>query len=142
MKTGAEIQTDIINLLENSELANSVSGSVYRAKPNSSLRPRDSKLEDILVIFTTGTTEQINEGIVTINVFVSDIATEDNGVLVENGRRTAEVEQLCKAWVESLTAAKSEYLFNLEQMIYTEVEPEIHQHFAVIKLHFRILQIN
>ncbi|MDR0659095.1 MAG: hypothetical protein LBG18_09250, partial [Mediterranea sp.] len=122
-------------------LANAVNGQIYRATPQDSYRPRDSKAEDILVIFTTGDAEQIQTGIITINIYVPDIENPDNGVLVEDGRRCEELEIAAASWVKSLTADKSDYKFKLQQTIYTEAEPEINQHFVVIKLNFKSLSI-
>jgi hypothetical protein len=136
MKTGKQVQSDIIALLKDSALAGTVNGKIYRATPQDSYRPRDSKAEDILVIFTTGFTEQIETGIVTLNIYVPDMESPDNGVLEEDGRRCEELETAASLWVESLTAGKSDYRFKLQQTIYTEAEPEINQHFVVVKLKY------
>jgi hypothetical protein len=140
-KTGTQIQGDIITLLQGSDLASAVSGQVYRATPESSNRPRDSKAEDILVVFTTGIPDQIQVGIVTLNIYVPDIGTADNGVLVENSRRCEELEIMAAEWVETLTAERSDYKFTLQQTIYTEAEPEINQHFIVVKLKYELFTI-
>lgn len=73
----------------------------------------------------------------TVNIFVPDIDPYENGVLVEDGERTEELEKLADAWVESLTAEVSCYLFKLQQTIYTEAEPDINQHFVVVKLKYK-----
>lgn len=129
-KTGKQVQGDIYQLLKDSTLYTMISGDVYRR----GYRPRDSRLEDAVVIFTAGLPDQIQTGVVTVNIFVPDIDPYDNGVLVEDGERTAEVERLAQAWVDSLTAEISCYRFRLMQTIYTEEEAEINQHFVVVKL--------
>ncbi|MCD8313427.1 MAG: hypothetical protein LUC24_04635 [Bacteroidales bacterium] len=131
MLTAKQVQTDIIGLLKDSPLAQAVSGSVYR----SGLRPRDSRLEDITVAFTTGSPDQIETGVVTVNVFVPDLADTD-GTLVENMARTAELESLAADWFESLGAG-TDYLLSLRQTIYTEAEPDTREHFVVIRLGYR-----
>lgn len=136
-KTGKQIQGDIYRLLRASDLSAIVSGKVYR----NGTRPRDSKTEDIIVTFTTGLPTEIQEGVVTINIFVADIDPFENGVMIENGERTAELEQVAQNWVDSLSASQSDYLFDLQQTIYTENEPDIHQHFVVIKLHYRLFEL-
>jgi len=136
-KTGKQVQTDIIALLKNSELADAVNGEIYRF----GYRPRDSKAEDIIVFFTTGFTEQIQTGIVTLNIYVPDIENPNNGVLLEDGRRCEELEIASCNWVESLTAGRSDYKFSLQQTIYTETEQEINQHFVVVKLRYDLLTI-
>ncbi len=135
-KTGKQVQGDIYRLLRESDLAAVLTGDVYRG----GLRPRDSDKEDAVVIFTTGLPTEPEEGIVTVNIFVPDIDPFDDGVLVENGERTEELEGLAAEWIESLTADKSCYLFDLQQAIYTEEEADIHQHFVVVKLHYRYFE--
>lgn len=137
-KTAKQVQTDIINLLERSDLVSEISGEVYR----SGYRPRDSRLEDAIVIFTTGLPDEIETGVVTINVFVPDIDPFNNGVLVEDGERTSALEALAQSWVDSLSAAMSNYAFELQQTIYTEAEPDINQHFVVVKLKYRLFERN
>ena len=132
-KTGKQIQGDIRRMLTGSKLAEAVSGGVYR----NGYRPRDSRKEDIIVTFTTGIPDQIETGVVTVNIYVPDIDPCGNGVFVEDGRRTEQLEALAQQWADSLTAAKSPYLFRLRQTIYTEEAPEIAQHFIVVRLGFR-----
>lgn len=132
-KTGKQIQGDIRTMLRASSLASAISGEVYR----NGLRPRDSQKEDAIVTFTTGSPDEIQEGVVTINIFVPDIDPYDNGVMVEDTERTEKLESLADEWVKSLTTAKSCYKFRLLQTIYTEEEASINQHFVVIKLHYR-----
>lgn len=132
-KTGKQIQGDIRRMLTGSKLAEEVSGGIYR----NGYRPRDSRKEDIIVTFTTGIPDQIETGVVTVNIYVPDIDPCGNGVFVEDGRRTEQLEALAQQWTDSLTAAKSPYLFRLRQTIYTEEAPEIAQHFIVVRLGFR-----
>ena len=132
-KTSKQVQGDIFRLLRDSTLYTMISGEVYR----NGQRPRDSKQEDAEVIFTTGTPTEIQTGVVTVNIYVPDIDAYDNGVLTEDGQRCEEVEALAQAWVDSLTAEVSCYRFGLQQTIYTEADPEINQHFVVIKLYYQ-----
>lgn len=134
MRTAKEIQGDIITLLQESALAQSVSGKIYRK----GYRPLNSQAEDITVGFVTGVTGEIQEGVVVINVYVADIDAIGNGTMVENGARTTEIERLADDWVQSLTASRSNYLFELSQTIYTEAEREVHQHFVSIRLNYRL----
>lgn len=135
-KTAKQVQSDIITLLKDSPLAAAVSGKVYRA----GLRPRDSRKEDLIVIFTTGVPDQIQTGVVTLTLYVPDIDPFTNGVFVEDMARTDELERACEVWVESLTARRSNYRFRLTQTIYTEAEPDIRQHFVVVKLQYELFE--
>lgn len=86
------------------------------------------------MIFTAGLPDQVQTGVVTVNIYVPDIDPYDDGLLVEDSERTEEVEGLAQQWVEGLTADRTNYLFRLQQTIFTEYEAEIHQHFVVVKL--------
>ena len=131
-KTGKQVQSDVLALLKSSTLPSMISGGVYR----NGYRPRDSKHEDAIVIFTTGLPTEIQTGVVTVNIYVPDIDPFANGVLVEDGQRCEELEQAAAVWVDSLTCAVSNYKFKLQQTIYTEEEPNINQHFIVVKLRY------
>lgn len=133
-KTAKQVQTDIIALLRGSELAAEISGEVYR----NGLRPRDSRLEDAVVIFTAGLPDEIETGVVTVNIYVPDIDPYENGVLVEDGERTEKLEILAQGWVDSLLGSGTNYVFELRQTIYTEAEPDIKQHLVVVKLGYRL----
>ena len=123
-KTGSQIEGDVYALLKRSTLSSMISGGVYR--------------EGAVVIFTTGLADEIQTGVVTVNIYFKDFALHSsNGVLVKDGRRAEELERLADAWVRSLTAAKSCYLFRLHETIHTEPAPDIHQHFVVVKLRYR-----
>lgn len=134
IKTSKQVQGDVYRLLRNSTLSSMISGDVYR----SGQRPKDSILEDAVVIFTAGRTKQIQTGIVTINIFVPDFDVE--GVMTEDSDRTEELEVLAQQWVDSLTADKSNYIFELEDAIATDVDEQIKQHFIVVRLHYKILE--
>jgi hypothetical protein len=139
IKTGKQIQSDIIDLLRDSNLANAVNGKIYRF----GYRPRDSKAEDIIVVFTTGIPDQIQTGIITLNIYVPDIEDENtnNGVMYENGRRCEALEIAATEWAESLTTGRTDYKFTLQQTVYTEEEPEINQHFVAVKLKYELFTV-
>lgn len=132
-KTASQIQGDILALFRTGALSSMISGAVYR----SGMRPRGSRLEDAIVIFTAGLPGQIQTGVVTINIYVPDIDARGDGVLVENSARTSEIEVLAQQWVDTLTADKSDYLFSLQRTISTDYESEIAQHFVVVKLEYK-----
>lgn len=135
-KTSKQVQTDIIDLLQNSELAAEVTGEIYRK----GYRPRDSRKEDIIVIFTTGLPDEIQTGVVTVNIYLPDIDPYSDGVQVEDGERAEALEALAQHWVDNLSGSGTNYLFELQQTIYTEAEPEINQHFVVVKLRYRLYE--
>ncbi len=66
-----------------------------------------------------------------------DIDPYQNGVLVENGARTAKLEEAAAAWVESLTVDTTDgYKFTLRDTITTAEDNEMHQHFVVVRLYY------
>ena len=134
MKTGHQIQTDIYGLLKGSDLVKALSGGLYRQ----GMRPLDSRLEDCVVIFTTADAEQVQEGVVTINVYVPDIYPYENGVPVEDIARCEVIEGLVQQWVAAQTAGVSGgYLFRLNSAVHTQRDEQIHQSFVVARLRFR-----
>lgn len=130
-KTAKEIEGDVYALLRESSLPDLISGDIYR----DGMRPRDSRLEDAEVVWTTGLPGQIQNGVVTIKIYVPDIDPYGNGVLVENGKRTEEIEVFMQVWVENLTAG--EYLFSLQSTIATDASDERPEHFVSVALEYR-----
>lgn len=135
-KTGQQIEDDIYVFVKNSPLASLISGGVYKF----GMRPRSSQEEDAVVKFVTGedTQNPLQSGTIVVNTYVPDIDPFNNGVLVCDIARCTEIEITANEWVESLTAAKSNYLFRKAQTIYTEEEPEINQHFVSVRLKFKL----
>lgn len=136
-RTASQVQGDIYDFLHGSDLAKELSGEIYRR----GYRPRDSRLEDAEVIFTTGLPGEIETGVVTINIYCADIDPYNNGVLVENGQRISEIEKAADSWVKTLVASRSNYLFSLREAIHSTPDPDINQHFVVIKLNYRYYEI-
>lgn len=132
-KTSKQIQGDIYRLLKDSTLYDSISGEVYRK----GMRPRDSRKEDAVVIFTAGLADQIQTGVVTVHIYVPDTDPYGNGVWVEDGQRLEEVERLAQQWVDGLTTAVSCYYFKLQQTICTEEAEDINQHYVVVCLKYK-----
>lgn len=132
MLTAHKVQDDIMALLRESELVDYVTGEVYRE----GYRPRDLRKEDIVVIFVTGTPEQVERGAVTLNIYVPDITPYNNGVYVEDGLRVSQIEHLADLWVQSLKARRTNYLFNLLRTISTMREEATHEHFVVVQLEY------
>ena len=139
-RTGKEIERDVYSLLRRSYIVTGkdgvpgIGGSVYR----SGQRPRDSKGEDMVVIFTTATSTQFQEGVVTLNVYVPDIFPT-TGIPREDGARCEQIERLAQDSVDALTADRSDYLFGIERsrVIHTLRDDTIGQSFVVVPLSFR-----
>lgn len=142
-RTGKEIERDVYTLIRQSYIVTGkdgvpgIRGSVYRFGQ----RPKDSKAEDCVVIFTTATSEQFQQGVVTLNIYVPDIYPK-TGVPREDGARCEQIERLAQDSVDALTADRSDYLFSIERsrVIHTLREEEIGQSYVVVPLSFRRFQ--
>jgi hypothetical protein len=132
-KTAKEIQTDFYTLLKGSSLAEAVNGGVYR----DGMRPRDSKKEDIVIIFSSGEEGEIQSGIVTLNIYVPDITPYRCGTMIENAARTATLERAAQDWYEGIKGAMPGYLFRLYNTIHTAADEDINQHFIVAQIKFK-----
>ena len=132
--TGQQIENDIYGLVKTGAIADAISGNVYKY----GMRPRNSQLEDAVVKFVTGLDGQIQRGTVVVNIYVPDIEPFDNGILVRNIARCTEIEGLANAWVDSLADTPTNYLFELSNMVYTEEESEINQHFVTVRIRFQV----
>ena len=89
-KTEKRIERDFYEFVTKSELAKAVSGKVYRK----GMRPPESDKEDIVVKFLSGVDEQVQSGIVVLNIYVPDISVRSRGAKVENIKRIDELEEL------------------------------------------------
>lgn len=130
MLTAERVVTDVMSLLEHSALSNEVTGKVYRE----GYRPRDSRDEDIIVGFVTGTPRQVEYGAVTLHIYVADIVNAD-GTSLKDGRRVAQIEQLAARWVESLPP-RINYKFRLLRTISTDHDEAARQHYVTVQLEY------
>lgn len=131
-KTGQQIVGDVMRLLKGTPIVSAVNGGFYRE----GLRPRDSKKEDIIVIFTNSDADQFQTGSVTINIYVDDIRYGKSGILVCNGKRCEELEVICQQSIDLLKADKSDYRFSLRSAIHTQHDESINQSFIVAQIGF------
>lgn len=130
--TAKEIETFFLDIVKASPLATAVSGEGYRRD----MRPRDSRLEDITVGFVSGMTDQIQTGVIAICVYVPDIDPYGNGVMSEDGRRTAQLERMAQDWIDSKPTRGTDYRIRLQDTITTVEDEPIHQHFVSIMLRY------
>lgn len=135
MKTGHDIQGEIYGMLKGSTLEQAVSGEVY----NNGYRPRDSRLEDIVVTFTQSTAAQVQDGIVTVNIYVPDVDPYNNGVWVEDGARTAELERAALTWFNGIDRSATDLRLDASQPPFTMEDHASRQHFVTLRIRFRYL---
>ena len=134
-RTGTQALADVYQYIKGSALADMVSGGVYYA----GTRPRDSKLEDIVVGYLAGVPADLQQLIVNINIFVADIDPWQNGVLTPDVARLKEIEEAAAEWSNSLTVATTDgnYNVSLYDNIHSGEAAGIGQHYVNIQLRLR-----
>ena len=134
IRTGQQIVSDFISLLRGTGIGSIINGGIYR----SGLRPRDSRKEDLVVVYTSADPLQMQAGVVTINIFVPDINYgAGNGVLVEDSARCEALEIALQQAIKSLTADQSNYLIRLRDAVHTQRDESVPQSFVVARINFK-----
>ncbi len=129
IKTGDEIESDIYKLLCASSLKTAITGEIYPEDQ----RPNNSEEEDAVVLFLAGRGEQVQEGVVIINIYVKDII--GSGRKVKNGPRCNALGQVLRDVILGLPT--EEYDFSNEQTIKTYPADVPDQHYVSARLHFQ-----
>lgn len=101
VKTEKQIERDFYTLIKASRLGKGVRGTVYRSE----MRPANAKTEDVIVKFLAGLDEQIQTGVVIVNVYVPDVPYGNDGRKVEDKGRVEELEKLILDFVENFSDA-------------------------------------
>lgn len=129
-KTEIQIERDFYHFIKNSRLGAEIRGTVYRSE----MRPADATDEDLIVKFLAGTDEQIQRGVVILNLYVPDIIFTD-GRKVANKNRIGELQELILDLVE--TCNDTDYLITSDITPYSTMNPDIEQHLIVARLKFQ-----
>lgn len=133
--TGNELLTYMYKLIV--QLKNEgylpIEGNVYKANE----RPMDVQSEDCCIAVIAGNALQIQEGDVVVNIFVPDIMNIE-GLWKENRVRTEVMERILEG-LPMLLTSMGDVRFIASGMILTLAEEDIHQHFASIKMSFKVL---
>ena len=130
-KTGSEIENDVFSILKGSSLVAGIRGTIFRE----GMRPNGAKTEDAIVSFMAGLDDQIQTGVVNVNIYVPDISN-GSGVLLKNGSRCQELEILANGIIQSLIPGA--YRFRLGATIQTYKAEGIDQHFVNCKIKFEL----
>lgn len=134
-KTEKRIERDFYELVTKSELAKSISGKVYRK----GMRPPESDKEDIVVKFLSGLDEQVQNGIVVLNIYVPDKPILSTGAKVEDIRRVEELEELAKSFIENNDS--TEYDLSKDGTPKSLEAEGIEQHFISLRIKFKRVTI-
>lgn len=84
---------------------------------------------------TAGRSGEIQEGVVTVLIYTDPIIAPSDGRLMEDIKRTRDIERKAQDWVESLPTG--EYLFWSDDTIQTDYDPEAGLYFTSIRLKYR-----
>lgn len=102
MKTDIDIKDDVYMLVSNSALAGKVTGAISKT-----LRPANSRKEDVVISILANTNERPQYAFVNVNVYVPDSAVkydvDDQTVTQyeEDSARLREICNLCKELFET-----------------------------------------
>lgn len=138
IKTESQVEQDFYNGLRKTSLINNVRGKLYKY----GLRPFDSKNEDVVLRVTTLNANQLQEGVVTIMVFIKNIDGAEMGRLTPNKKRIAEVETMCLECLEELKHIMEDYgNLRLETSIVSKYDSDTKQSFVSTRIKFSYLTI-
>lgn len=131
MKTGMEIETDVYRLLMASSIAEELSGRVYRIK-----HPRDMADDCAVVNFLSGRDEQIQNGVVNLNIFIADIIV-DGGETYPDTKKIGMFQRLVLDWIEK--TRHSEYRLDTDASMTIIESADTNQHYINCRLNFKLL---
>lgn len=94
-------------------------------------------VECMTVGLLTGTANQIQEGIININVFVPDVLSAD-GRMYCNSTRCAEIEEMLND-IDDKLSADGEFTYELDSIIQTIKNPTANEHYVNVSLRYRVL---
>ena len=134
IKTEQQIERDFYSFIKDSSLGQAVKGGIYRAE----MRPADATTEDLVIKFLSGTDEQVQTGVVVINLYVPDITSSD-GRKVKDATRIAELEELILSFVDD--NADTEYWLRTDGTPTSMYNEEISQHLIYARIKFNRISV-
>lgn len=133
IKTEKQVERDFFTFIRESDLGRGIRGTVYR----DGMRPANADTEDLVVKFLAGLDEQIQSGVVIINIYVPDKPYGTSGRKVEDMGRVEELEALVRDFVND--NPNTEYRMQTDGTPRsTEVE-NIEQHLIYARIKFNRL---
>lgn len=131
IKGKTQIEQDIYDIVA-PYLKGKISGEVYP----SDTRPRDSKLEDAVIVASSPSPDQFQQGRVRILIYVRDI-DNGSGRPVKDVERLQELEPLGEPIIELLNEALLDYGFSFLTAPDTGHDPATPEHFVNIHLQYK-----
>ena len=130
VKTEIEVERDFYSFIRNGSLGNAIRGEVYRPD----MRPSNAKTEDLIVKFLAGLDEQIQTGVVILNIYVPDTKNSD-GRMVRDAARIGELEGVIRSFIEGND--ETEYWMESDGTPTSIKNEEIGQWCITARIHFR-----
>lgn len=130
IKTAEDIERDLYRLIRASQLGRALGGSVYRSE----MRPYASQSEDAVVKLLAGLDEQIQTGILVVNIYIPDKLSRPDGRKVIDHARAAELLTLVRAFVES--SPPTDYRLTTDATPLLMYDEEIEQHFIYARIKY------
>lgn len=127
-KTTADILDDVIGMIEESDIMDSLGGSIYKSQN----RPIGSADEDVVVNCIASTSEQIQVFSVNINIFVPRIEGEGQNTYYQDTKRIGEVARLLSDFVEEIES--TEYDIQPANSVNFDEAIGIHQDYVNVTL--------
>lgn len=91
--------------------------------------------EGFVIRHTAGRSGEIQEGVVTVLIYTEPIIAPSDGRMMEDMKRTRDIERKAQDWVESLPTG--EYLFWSDDTIQTDYDPEAGLYFTSVRLKYK-----
>lgn len=130
IKTEIEVERDFYSFIKNGSLGNTIKGSVYRPD----MRPANAKTEDLIVKFLAGLDEQIQTGVVILNIYVPDTKNTD-GRMVRDAARIGVLQAAIRDFVDKND--ETEYWMETDGTPTSMKNEEIGQWCVTARIHFR-----
>ena len=130
VKTEIEVERDFYSFIKNGSLGNTIKGSVYRPD----MRPANAKTEDLIVKFLAGLDEQIQTGVVILNIYVPDAKNTD-GRMVRDAARIGVLQAAIRDFVDKND--ETEYWMETDGTPTSMKNEEIGQWCVTARIHFR-----
>lgn len=131
IKTEQQIERDFYSFIRDSPIGKAINGGVYR----DGMRPANSTAEDLIVKFLSGIDDQVQTGVVIINLYVPDVAFSSDGRKVKDSSRIAELEELILSFVND--NADTEYWMQTDGTPASMLNEEINQHLIYARIKFK-----
>lgn len=130
VKTEIEVERDFYSFIKNGSLRNAIRGEVYRPD----MRPANAKTEDLIVKFLAGLDEQIQTGVVILNIYVPDTKNSD-GRMVRDAARIGELEGAIRDFINEND--ETEYWMESDGTPTSIKNEEIGQWCITARIHFK-----